>query len=74
MDKQKQIAKVAENDEDRLLFARLYDRLVGAEQKNIPGVTCFLSPREQVLTKRMLPDLDLHFFGGQDNAERTICC
>ena len=50
MDKQKQIARVAENEDDRMLFARLYDRLVGAEQKNIPGVTCFLSPREQVLT------------------------
>lgn len=74
MDKQKQIARVAENDEDRVLFARLYDRLAGAEQKNIPGVTCFLSPREQVLTKRMLPDLDLRFFGGHENAERTICC
>ena len=74
MDKQKSIARVAENDEDRMLFARLYDRLVGAEQKNIPGVTCFLSPREQVLTKRMLPELELRFFGGQEHAERNICC
>ena len=45
MDKQTQIARVAENDEDRLLFAKLYDRLTGAERKNIPGVTGFLSPR-----------------------------
>jgi len=74
MDKQKQIAKVAENDEDRLLFARLYDRLAGAEQKNIPGVTCFLSPREQVLTRRMLPELELQFFGGHREAERAVCC
>lgn len=74
MDKQKQIAMVSENDEDRMLFARLYDRLVGAEQKNIPGITCFLSPREQVLVKRMLPHLELRFFGGQDNSERNICC
>ncbi len=74
MDKQKQIAKVAENEEDRLLFARIYDRLTLAEQKNIPGVTCFLSPREQVLTKRMLPGLELHFFGGAAEAERAVCC
>ncbi len=74
MDKQKQIAKVAENDEDRVLFARIYDRLAGAEQKNIPGVTCFLSPREQVLTKRMLPELELRFFGGHAEAERTMAC
>lgn len=74
MDKQKQIARVAENEDDRMLFARLYDRLVSAEQKNIPGVTCFLSPREQVLTKQMLPHLDLRFFGGPAQAERAICC
>ena len=74
MDKQKQIALVAENDEDRVLFARIYDRLIGAEQKNIPGVTCFLSPREQVLTKRMLPHLDLQFFGGSVDAERSMAC
>lgn len=74
MDKQKQIAKVAENDEDRLLFARIYDRLTVAEQKNIPGVTCFLSPRERVLTQRLLPQLQLQFFGGSADAERTVCC
>ncbi len=74
MDKQKQIARVAETEEDRLLFAKLYDRLTGAAQKNIPGVTGFLSPREQVLTRRMLPDLALHFFGGHPEAERRVCC
>lgn len=74
MDKQKQIAIVAENDEDRVLFARIYDRLVGAEQKNFPGVTCFLSPREQVLTKRMLPHMELRFFGGSSHAERAVAC
>ncbi len=74
MDKQKQIAKVAETDEDRILFARIYDRITSAEQKNIPGTTCFLTPREQVLTKRMLPHAALHFFGGTAEAERTVCC
>ena len=74
MDKQTQIARVAENDEDRLLFAKLYDRLTGAERKNIPGVTGFLSPREQVLTRRLLPDLELRFFGGCEGAERKVCC
>ena len=74
MDKQKQIAKVAETEDDRILFARIYDRLTGAEQKNIPACTCFLSPREQVLTKRLLPHLQLHFFGGPPDAERAMCC
>lgn len=74
MDKQTQIAKVAENEEDRLLFAKLYDRLTGAERKNIPGVTGFLSPREQALTRRLLPDLALQFYGGGPEAERAVCC
>ena len=74
MDKQKLIDKVAETPEDRYLFPRIYDRLVGAEQKNIPGFTCFLTPREQVLTKRLLPDLELVFFGGQSDAERKLAC
>ncbi len=74
MDKQTQISKVAENEEDRLLFAKLYDRLTGAERKNIPGVTGFLSPREQFLTRRLLPDLTLYFYGGGPEAERAVCC
>lgn len=74
MDKQTQIAKVAENEGDRMLFARIFDRLTGAERRNIPGVTCFLSPREQVLTRRMLPELDVRFFGGSEQAERAVAC
>ena len=74
MDKQKCIAKVAQTEEDRILFARLYDRIVGAEQKNIPTATCFLSPREQVLLKQMLAPMELHFFGGASEAERCVCC
>ena len=73
MDKQKQIAKVAENEEDRLLFARLYDRLVGAEQKNIPGVTCFLSPRELEMARYLFGDEPgLTVFGGYEDAERKM--
>ncbi len=74
MDKQKRIALAAQSEEDRVLLARLYDRLTAAEQRNVPGVSCFLSPREQALTKRMLPELTLCFFGGQPEAERAICC
>ena len=73
MDKRKQIERVAENEDDRVLFARVYDRLTGAEQKNIPGATCFLAPREQVLIKRLLPHMELNFFGGSPEAERAVC-
>ena len=74
MDKQKCIAKVAQSEDDYILFARIYDRLTGAEQKNIPGFTQFLTPREQVLTSKMLAPMQLHFFGGSSQAERAICC
>ena len=74
MDKQRQIAMVSENEEDRFLFSRIYDRLTSAEQKNIPANTAFLSPREQVLTKRMLQGMELHFWGGHADAERAVCC
>ena len=73
MDKQKCIAKVAQNEDDYILFAHIYDRLVGAEQKNIPAYTQFLSPREQVLTSKMLAPMEIHFFGGSVQAERAIC-
>ena len=74
MDKQTRIDRVAQTPEDRILFARLYEKLTGAERRSIVGVTCFLAPREQVLLRRMLPDLPLTFFGGYEGAERTLCC
>jgi len=57
-----------------MLFARIYDRLMGARQKNIPASTQFLSPREQVLVSRMLAPVSLHYFGGTQQAERAVCC
>ena len=74
MEKQKRIAKVAQTPEDHMLFARIYDRLSMAKQKNIPAVTQFLSPREQVLTRQMMAPEELIFFGGVEGAERAVCC
>jgi len=74
MDKQTCIAKIAQTEDDKILFARLYDKLVGAHRKNIPGYTAFLSAREQVLLRQMLPLMELRFFGGCDDTERNICC
>lgn len=74
MDKQQAIAHLAESDEDKILLARIYDRMTSAEQRNIPAATCFLSPREQALTERLLLGMELHFFGGCEGAERAVCC
>ena len=74
MDKQTAIAKLAESDEDKILLARVYDRMTTAEQRCIPAASCFLTAREQVLVQRLLPHLPLRFFGGCDGAERAVCC
>ena len=74
MDKQQAIGRLAESEEDKILLARVYDRMTTAEQRNIPAATCFLSPREQVLVQKLLPQTELHFFGGCEGAERTVCC
>lgn len=74
MDKQQAILKLAESDEDKILLARVYDRMTAAEQRCIPAATGFLTAREQVLVQRLLPHLSLHFFGGCDGAERAVCC
>ncbi len=74
MDKQQAIGRLAESEEDKILLARVYDRMTAAEQRNIPAATCFLSPREQVLVQKLLPQMELHFFGGCQGAERTVCC
>lgn len=74
MEKRQRIERLAETEEDRILLARVYDRMTAAEQRNVPGYTCFLSQREQALARRLLPELELRFFGGYDGAERAVCC
>lgn len=77
MDKQQLIAMLAENGEDRLLLAKVYDKLAAADRKNIPGATCFLSGREQMLVKQMVDRMGIPntcFFGGTDNPDRQVIC
>lgn len=40
------IEKIAQSAEDRLLLAKLWDKMNAGMRKNIPAATCFLSPRE----------------------------
>ena len=68
------IDRVAETGEDRLLLARLYDKLTAAERRCVPGYTAFLAPREQILLRRLLPELPICFFGGHPEAERAVAC
>lgn len=67
------IEKIAKNPEDRLLLARLYDKIDSAMRKNIPGSTCFLSPRELELSRYLFGEQEgLSSFGGYEDAERKV--
>ncbi len=74
MDKSELIRKIAQSDEDRILLARVHDRITTGIRRDIPAFTHFLSPREQQLVKAMLPGEYLLFFGGTPEPERAICC
>lgn len=76
MDRAKLIASCAQSEEDRVLLARVYERIEQGARRNIPTSTCFLSPREQVIAERMLRGAGMTtfcFFGGVSTAERRIC-
>ena len=69
----KNIEKIAKTPEDRLLLARLWDKIHSAMNRNIPGSTCFLSPGEQAMARFLFGEQEgLFFFGGYDQAERKM--
>ena len=67
------IDKIAQNAEDRVLLAKLWDKITAGMRKNIPANTCFLSPREQEMANYLFGCTEgLHFFGGYPDAERKM--
>ena len=67
------IEKSAQNAEDKLLLAKLWDKINAGIRKNIPASTCFLSPREQEMAKFLFGSAEgLYFFGGYPDAERKM--
>ena len=67
------IEKIAHTAEDRMLLAKVWDKINAGVRRNIPGNTCFLSPRELEMTRFLFGDLDgLHAFGGYEGAERQM--
>ena len=54
MDKREQIARMAQNKDDEILLAKLYERMTMAQARNIPAVSGFLSKREQMLAQELL--------------------
>ncbi len=67
------IEKIAHNPEDRMLLAKLWDKINAGMRKNIPANTCFLSPRELEMAKYLFGEPEgLYAFGGYGDAERKM--
>lgn len=67
------IEKIAQSPEDRLLLAKLWDKINAGMRRCIPASTCFLSPREQALAKYLFGTPEgLYPFGGYGDAERKM--
>ena len=67
------IDKIAQTPEDRVLLAKLWDKIQSGMQRNIVSNTGFLSPRELEMAKYLFGQSPgLVSFGGCDNAERKM--
>lgn len=67
------IEKIAQSTEDRVLLAKLWDKIHAGIRRCIMANTCFLSPREQELARYLFGvEPGLSFFGGYDDAERKM--
>jgi len=67
------IDKIAHNPEDRVLLAKLWDKINAGIRKNIPANTPFLSPRELEMARFLFgEEPGLHSFGGYGDAERKM--
>lgn len=69
------IEKIAHNPEDRVLLAKLWDKINAGIRRNIPANTCFLSPRELEMARYLFgEEPGLCSFGGYGDAERKMLC
>ena len=67
------IEKIAKNADDKVLLAKVWDKIHRGMEKNIPASTCFLSLRELEMTKYLFGRAEgLYAFGGYKDAERQM--
>lgn len=67
------IDKIAHTPEDKLLLAKVWDKINTGLRRDIPAATCFLSPRELNMACYLFGQVDgLTTFGGYPDAERCI--
>ncbi len=69
------IDKIANTPEDRMLLAKVWDKINTGMQRNIFSNSCFLSPRELEMTRLLFGEPEgLLRFGGYPEAERQMLC
>ncbi len=67
------IDKISDNPEERILLAKVWDKIHAGFQKNIPAHTGFLSPRQIQLVQYLFGDQPgLSTYGGYPDAERRM--
>ena len=67
------IDKIASTTEDKLLLAKVWDKIQAGVQRNILSYSCFLTQREMEMTRYLFGNLEgLYAFGGYEDAERKI--
>ena len=67
------IEKIAQNSEDKMLLAKVWDKINAGMQRSIPANTAFLSPREQEMARYLFGQQEgLSFFGGYADSERKM--
>lgn len=71
----KNIEKIAQTYEDRLLLAKIWDKINAGMRREIPANTAFLSPRELEMAQYLFGDQPgLFRFGGYPDAQRQMLC
>lgn len=67
------IEKIAKTPEDKVLLAKIWDKLCAGMRKNIPANTSFLTLRELDMCRYLFGDQEgLMPFGGYENSERQM--
>lgn len=67
------IEKIARTPEDKVLLAKVWDKINMGMRKNIPSNTCFLSERELDMTRYLFGShTQIHAFGGYPDAQRKM--
>lgn len=76
MNKKELLDRCARSGEERILLARVLDKLELAQSRNVPAHTPFLSPGEQASVTDLLNGVGRPrhlFWGGYPDSERNIC-